>query len=168
MAIMTNRKRTRMILVVAIVIAAGIGAVMGARYAFWRTLGYTLGHALAASDSASACISQEIMAIPDLAGARVEVVYTNCDTLAKEEWVEVYLSRAAVKEGLSHRTLVLSYDPGGRSFANMPLPTITHPAPSTILISISGVSSVEYESRKWENMSIDYVIGKVQYPSKSK
>jgi hypothetical protein len=151
---MGNRKLAKVILVSVV----GLVMVLDAGYALLRNAG---------TSGSPECISEGLMTIPDLAGVRVEVIYTNCDTLAKDEAVKVYFSRADVKgeswfaRWRSHRTLVFWYDPGGRAFPDMPLPSITHPAPSTILISIPEVSSDAYKSRKWQNMSINYAIGKV-------
>jgi hypothetical protein len=151
---MGHKKLAKTILVSIV----GLVVVLGAGYALLR---------IAGTNDSDGCISEEMMTIPDLAGVKAEVVYTNCDTLVKDEAVKVYFSRAAVKgeswlaKWRNRRTLVFWYDPGGRAFPDMPLPLITHPSPSTILISVPEVSSVAYKSRKWENMSIDYAIGKV-------
>lgn len=156
--LMGNRKLTK----VTIASVLGLVVVLAAAYAILRTAGTN-------SPAWPSCISEEMKTIPDLAGMRVEVIYTNCDTLAKTESVKVYLSRAAVKpdswfaQWRSRRTLVFWYDPAGTAFSDMPLPSVTHPAPSTILISVSEVSSVEHKNRKWGNMSIEYAIGKVDY-----
>ena len=121
-------------------------------------------------DDPNTCISEEPKTIPDLSGMKVEIVYTNCDTLAKQEDVSVYFSPAVqgkkswFAKWTNQRTLVFRYDPD-RSDA--PLPSITNPSQSTILISIPEVSSVSYQNRKWKSMSINYEIGKVDYPPKS-
>ena len=118
-----------------------------------------------------ACISEQLETIPNLAGAKVEVVYTNCDTIAKQEDVSVYFSPVTVKEKswfakwTNHRTLIFRYDPGR---PDNPLPSITRSSQSTILISIPDVSSISYQNRKWENMSVNYEIGRVDYPSATK
>src|SRR5579862_1711015 len=164
---MGNRQRAKMILLIVFCMSL-IGA------------GYGLVHMLAPSDwgdrifvrsvimfmpifgrnEPGNCISQQMMTNPDLAGVKVEVVYTNCDTFAKDESVKVYFARAGVK-GVSwfarwrrHTTLVFWYDPGGR--AKTPLPTITSTSPSTILISTPVARDVLYESRTWEEVSINY------------
>jgi hypothetical protein len=149
---MDNRKPAKTMVLVVIVAALAIGAALA------------YGTKCAIFHSPNACISEELMNISDLDGVKVEVIYTNCDTLAKEETVEVYFSRAAVKgdswyaRWRSHRTVVFSYDP---TRWDSQLPSITHPSPSTILISIPAVSSVQYKSRKWQDLSINYAIGKV-------
>jgi hypothetical protein len=145
----------------------GIGAISvlilwGAWRAFLRFTGV---------NDPNACISEQLKTIPDLAGARVEIVYTNCDTLAKQENVSVYFSPAAVKgkswftKWTNRRALVFRYDPGR---PDNPLPSITRPSQSTILISIPEVSSISYQNRKWANMSVNYDIGRVDYPAAAK
>lgn len=119
----------------------------------------------------NACISEQLKTIPDLSGTKVDIVYTNCDTLAKQEDVSVYFSPAAVKrkswfaKWTNRRTLVFRYDPGR---PDNPLPLITHPSQSTILISLPEVSSISYQNRKWTDMSVNYDVGRVDYPTTSK
>ncbi len=156
---MDHKKISKMILVGAAVLVL----VSGVGYVFMRLTGVV---------EPNACISEEKMTIPDLSGAKVEVFYTNCDTMVKDEAISIYFSRAAAKEKSwfagwrNHRRLVFRYDPGGKS--DSPLPSITNPSKSTILISVPEVSSVIYQSRNWESMSIAYEIGKVYYPVNSK
>jgi hypothetical protein len=117
----------------------------------------------------NACISEEKMTVPDLSGTKIEVVYTNCDTLAKTESISIYFSQAKRKSRLAqwqdHRALVFRYDPG--RYDN-PLPSITRPSPSTILISIPEVSSILYQSRDWEDISVVYNLGKMDYSANPK
>jgi hypothetical protein len=140
-----------------------LSAVLGAGYGLLRVTGII---------DPDACISETMMTIPDLSGVEVEVVYVNCDTLAKEEAVSVYFSPSAMKRApwfrrwMYRKTLVFRYDPSGR--ADTPLPSITHPSQSTILISIPRVSSIFYQNQRWENMSINYDIGRVDDPAASK
>lgn len=118
----------------------------------------------------NACISEEKASIPDLAGVKVDIVYTNCDILAKDEALSIYFSRPGKRDLLfgrwrNRRALVFRYDPGK---PDSTLPSITHPSRSTIQISLPEVSSVIYQSRSWEDISIAYEIGKVDYPIVSK
>ena len=119
----------------------------------------------------NACISEAKTNIPDLGGVGVDVFYTNCDTLAKDESISVYFSRSAVKKDSwfarwrNQRALVFRYDPGRY---DDPLPSITRPSLSTILISVPEVSSILYQSQKWQDVSVGYQIGKVYYPATSK
>jgi len=167
---MGNRKRAKKILLIVFctsLMGAGYGLVRMLAASDWGDrifvrMAIMFLPILGGNDS-GACISEQMMTIPNLAGASVDVVYTNCDTFAKDESVKVYFSRAGVKgeSWLSrwrrHKTLVLWYDPGGR--AKTPLPTITNTSPSTILISTPVPCDVLYENRKWESMSIKYAIG---------
>lgn len=132
--------------------------------------GYVLLLAIGFMDP-NACISETKGAIPDLSGARFEIIYTNCDTLAKDEAISVFISRSAVSRDSwfaklrSRRSLVFRYDPGR---PDNPLPHITNPSKSAILISVPEVSSIFYQNQRWQGLSIDYAIGKVDYPKKPK
>jgi hypothetical protein len=119
----------------------------------------------------NACQAEERLKIEDPAGFIFEVVDESCDTLAKDESISVY-AKKAVSNGVwgfaswrNQRTLLFRYDPGR---PDNPLPSIKLPSQTTILISIPEVSSIVYQNRKWENMSVNYEIGKVDYPPKSK
>lgn len=116
----------------------------------------------------NACQAKERLEIKDPSGFTFEVVDESCDTLAKDEAISVY-ARKAVSKGTwgfagerNQRTLLFRYDPGR---PDNPLPSITHPSQTIILISIPEVSSISYENRKWENMSLSYKIGRVDYPA---
>ncbi len=117
------------------------------------------------------CQTEERLKIDDPAGFRFQVEYKSCDTLAKEETISIYATKIASKgAGLfsrwrDQRTLLFRYDPGRW---DNPLPTITRPSQSEILISLPEVSSIEYQNREWEKMSINYAIGRVDYPTASK
>jgi hypothetical protein len=121
--------------------------------------------------SRSACQTEERLKIDDPTGFRFEVEYTSCDTLAKDEGIRVYATKDASKRRgifsrwIDHRTLLFRYDPGRW---DNPLPSITHPSPSTILISIPEVSSIGYQNHEWEKMSVNYEIGRVDYPAASR
>ena len=65
---------------------AGILTVSGAGYVFLRLAGII---------DPGACITERMKTVPNLSGAKVEIIYTNCDTLAKDEAVSIYFSRAA-------------------------------------------------------------------------
>ena len=82
-----GRKKVAKIIVIGVV---GIVAVCGAGYEFLRLAGII---------DPDACISERMQTIPNLSRAKVETVYTNCDTLAKDEAISVYFSRASVNDG---------------------------------------------------------------------
>src|SRR5262249_21280884 len=113
------------------------------------------------------CTSEELQAIPNLAGVGFYVEYVNCDTLTKDESVSVYITSAwedkkRIAKPFSDKTLVFRYDPGGR--ADVPSPLIQASGQDHILISVPDVSSVSFEARKWRHISIDYRIGHIAYP----
>ena len=98
--------------------------------------------------SPGADISGPLLVLNDVDGAGFEVIYTNSDRLAKEEWVNVYVydsgSRSNWLGRLIHRrTLLFSYDPGYPAEK----PHIEAAGPRKIRVSISHVSSVIYQSR---------------------
>ncbi len=115
----------------------------------------------------SLCGQEETRKVEELSGLRFEVTYLSCDTFAKDEAIRVYVDRVASDKFWSlarwrhKRTLLFRYDP---SAENSPLPAVTRPSPSTILISIPEVSSIAYQNRKWENLTVDYKLGRVDYP----
>ena len=140
-----------------LVIAVSIVAVLGVGYLFLRLTGIIVP---------DACISERMKTMPNLSGTKVEIVYTNCDTLAKDEAISVYFSRAAVKEDswyakwFNRRTLVFRYDPGRPSGP----PVIESLRKDRVLISIPEVSSVAIRGDKWRDISIDYKIEHVMNP----
>lgn len=109
------------------------------------------------------------MKIANLSGGDFEVDYTNSDLLAKEEFISVYVSKAEANTGsllskwFPRKTLLLRYDPGN---ADAPLPSISASGPNRISVSIPRVSSIIFQSRTWGQVSIDYEIEHVDYPSK--
>lgn len=110
-------------------------------------------------------ISETMLVLNDVNGAGFEVIYTNSDTLAKEEWVNVYVYDSGSQSNwfnrLIHRkTLLFSYDPGYPAET----PHIEAVGPQDIRISIPRVSSVLYQGRRWKALSVDYQIAKVDYP----
>lgn len=113
------------------------------------------------------CISEERMKISNLGGMEFRTIDTDCDTLAKEEEIGVYVSRSAVgteslfARWLNRKTLIFSYDPG--RYDN-PLPSIQTTGNDRILITVPRVSSINLQNRKWHNVSIDYDIGHIDYP----
>ena len=109
--------------------------------------------------------------VVNLSSLRFEVEDTRCDGLAKDEAIRVYVNDFELHGGWifskwrNKRTLLFDYDPGRW---DNPLPSITRPNPSTILISIPEVSSIHYQSRKWADITVNYHIGQVEYPEPSK
>lgn len=123
--------------------------------------GLVLGRFLLAH---GANISETRLVLNDLNGAGFEVIYTNSDTLAKQEWVNVYVydsgSRSHWLSRLIHpKTLLFSYDPWNSD----DVPRIEATGPRNIRISIPRVSSVIYQNHRWKGLSVDYQIGLIEY-----
>jgi hypothetical protein len=116
------------------------------------------------------CGSEETLKVEELSGLRFEVTHLSCDTLAKDEAIRVYVKDTALDGGWffskwrNQRTLLFRYDPGRW---DNPLPSIARPTQSTILISVPEISSIDYQNRKWANMSVNYQIGRVDFPASS-
>ena len=110
----------------------------------------------------NACLSEQWENIPNISGLRFEIEYKNCDTLAKDEAVSVYVleARRGARDP-NRRALVFRYDPGG--IQNEP-PKITALGNQRILISVPEVSSVSIQRRKWREVAIDYKIGRNMNP----
>jgi hypothetical protein len=112
------------------------------------------------------CISEDRTTISNLSGMEFKIVYTNCDTLTKEEDISVYVSRAAnnrkslLSRWSNRHTLLFRYDPGNYDSA---LPSIRASDGDKILISIPRVSSVSLQRGKWQNVSVDYKIGYIEF-----
>ena len=117
------------------------------------------------------CGSEQTLKVEELSDLKFEVTYLSCDTIAKDVAIRVYAeTKASDRSWLfrkwgNQRVLLFRYEP---SRDDSPLPSITRPSPSTILISIPEVSSIAYQNREWSNMSVDYQIGHVDYPPASK
>ena len=110
-------------------------------------------------------ISETMLVLNDVNGAGFEVIYTNSDTLAKEEWVNVYVYDTGSQSNwlnrrIHRKTLLFSYDPGYPAET----PRIDAVGPRQVRISLSRVSSVLYQGHHWKTLSVDYQIAKVDYP----
>jgi hypothetical protein len=139
--------------------ALGVALALGLVYAGWLAIRYAI--------TRMSCGSEETVKVEELAGLRFEVTYLSCDTIAKDEAIRVY-AEATASDGSwffskwrNRRTLLFRYDPGR---ADAPLPSISCPSQNTILISVPAVSSIDYQNRKWVNMTVNYQIGQVDYP----
>lgn len=114
-----------------------------------------------------ACGSEEKLKVEELSGVRFEVTYLSCDMLAKDEAIRVYAETTAsdgawfFPKWRNKRTLLFRYDP---SREDSPLPRIVRTSQSTVLISIPEVSSISQQEHSWAGMSINYSIGKIDYP----
>ncbi|MGC2161883.1 MAG: hypothetical protein WA634_08250 [Silvibacterium sp.] len=115
----------------------------------------------------SACLTltDVKLTVANLPAVDFEVTDVDCDTLAKDEAVRIYASRAGsgalFAQWFRSKTLLFRYDPGR---PDNPLPLIRATGRSQILISIPEVSSIDVQRKSWNGLSIAYDIGKVDYP----
>jgi hypothetical protein len=148
---MASKNRRRL------VFACIIGSLLGMAYALTRLEGIA---------TADACISEALGTIPNLYGAKFEIISTNCDTLTKDEAIRVYVSRAAA-EGDSwfarwrnRRELIFDYDPAMDERPPVIEPSGNH----RVVISVAKASHIFLQRRTWQNVSIDYRIGRIINP----
>jgi hypothetical protein len=110
-------------------------------------------------------ISETNLELKNLSGADFEVIETDSDTLAKEQFVSVYVcdpvSRSNWLSRLTHRKeLLFRYDPWNW---DEPMPMIEMTKPGRVQISIGRVSEIIYQRHEWKKLSVDYKIGFVKY-----
>ena len=112
----------------------------------------------------SASCQEETIYVASLAHEDVRVVYTNCDTLAKDESISVYLlAHGATRlpslvQWFSTNTLV-KYDPAVQDRG----PTIKDTADGALSITVPRVSSVILQESSWQKRPIQYSIGQIDY-----
>jgi hypothetical protein len=141
----------------------GVLVAIGGIYAIVLVIHFALIHL--------SCTTEERFRIENLSGVSFEVTDTSCDTLAKDENIRIYARKVdPIGAGIfsrwrNQKRLIFRYDPGS---SDNPLPSITRPSQLTILISIPAVSSISEQEHEWENMSVNYDIGHVDYPGASK
>jgi hypothetical protein len=138
-------------------ILAGLGIIA----IIWGTL---IEFGLAPSPYANTTRTE--VRLHNIGGDDYEVTYTSSDTLAKNEWISVYVSKtrsgvdSLVPDWLQKKTLLFRYDPA----ISIDPPAIEEVGPHVIRISISRVSSIFYKRGSWDDLSIEYQIGSVDYP----
>jgi len=104
------------------------------------------------------CISGTLDRVSTPGGLDFEFIYTNCDTLAKEETKSIFLSRGPGLIKRFDENEILRYDG-----SDVP-PTITTINAHTVRISIDHVSSVAFAKDRWEDVTIVYDIGRIDFP----
>lgn len=95
--------------------------------------------------------------IVNLSGFDFEIIETNCDRLAKEDWITIFASKA----GENRKTVLFEYVPNSY---DDPLPVIRVSGDHNITISIPAISSIRVQHFKWQHGSIDYEIGHIDFP----
>jgi hypothetical protein len=110
------------------------------------------------------CLTETESELKDLSGMDFQIQYTNCDTLAKDESMSVYVSDSGTNSSLFHwpskKYLLFRYDPWN---SEEHLPGISISPQKEIMISIPRVSSVMVENRQWKDRNVRYEIGYIQY-----
>ena len=105
----------------------------------------------------NACLTMEHQRISNVSGFDFEISETDCDLVAKDAAISVFISKA----GQSKKTLLFKYVPPGYGT----LPSITAIDDHTIKISIWRVPVIFCRKEKWQTLTIEYAIGVIDYPS---
>ncbi len=107
----------------------------------------------------------ETLSQKSCAGAEFEVIETDSDAIAKQLCVSVYAYNPGsqstwLRRRIHPKTLIFQYEPWN---SDEETPTIEAVKPGKVQISIGRVSHIRYQRRDWNNLSIDYKIGFVEY-----
>ena len=102
------------------------------------------------------CISETHKKISGLSGFDFEVVETDCDALAKDASISVFVS----EPGHANKALLFKYGPAGLG----PDPVISEIDAHSIQVSVPHISDEMFRRESFEGLSINYEIGIVDYP----
>jgi hypothetical protein len=105
--------------------------------------------------SQSHCTTETREKTSNLSGFDFKTTRTACDTSDSTTWVRVSVSLA----GQGKETLLFEFIPD----KDDDIPTISVADPSHIVIMVPMVSSVRLQMHDWQNVHIDYRIGRVRY-----
>ena len=105
----------------------------------------------------TACITETRKRISDLTGFDFEVSETDCDTLAKDAAISVFVSKA----GHRRKALLIKYVPSSYLSA---LPSIRQTGGETFDITIEKVADIFCYTRTWKNLHFNYAINVIEYP----
>ncbi|UWZ86964.1 hypothetical protein [Occallatibacter riparius] len=110
------------------------------------------------------CTSEKKGGLSNVSGVDLEIEYTACDLLAKDEAISVYASpyQPGSKHGtwFRKRTLIFRYDPSGPDEL---LPGFESIGANRILISVPEVSSISVQRHVYGNTTVNYHIGRINY-----
>lgn len=152
---MSERWAGRQIAIGMVVAALGLSASAGAAFLLLRR---------------NTC-TQEVLGITNVSHTRFVIERSDCDVLAKDEFISVYASRLPASPmwrtlgWFNRRSLLFRYDPGDDDH---PLPSITAPGQKQIHIAVPKVSSIVVQNRTWNGEFITYAIGSTYFPNVSK
>ena len=118
--------------------------------------GYLLLAALGLAWTPYSCLATVHQRIAGLSGFDFEISETNCDFLAKEAEMDVFIAKA----GQTQKTLLFKYVPPGFDA----MPAIASLDDHTVQISIWRVPTILCRRDKWETLTVKYNIGVVDYP----
>ena len=133
----------------AIGLVGTVGAVLAAGL-------YLTGMAIGLLPGPWTCLTVARENVSRPSGMTFEMVYVNCDLIAKWERVSIY----AKQRGNIRKTLVFEYAP----VYYEPLPQITVPNDQDILISVASIGSINLQLDRWNGHRILYRIEKIYYP----
>jgi hypothetical protein len=74
--------------------------------------------------------------------------------IAKEEWIDVLVSRARG----TPKTLLLEYVPSRHA-----LPVISAVGANSVRISVARISSLSFRRDQWQRLSVEYDFGVIDY-----
>jgi hypothetical protein len=115
--------------------------------------------------TAWACTSESRGGLSNVSGWDLEIEYTACDLLAKDEAISVYASLhrpdGSQRRWFRKRTLIFRYDPAGPDEL---LPGFESAGPDGILISVPAVSSISVQQHILGNTTVNYHVGRIDYP----
>lgn len=95
------------------------------------------------------------MRIAGPAGAEIEVSQTDCDALAKEFWIDVYISKPG-----SRKTRLIQYDP-----SDVEMPDVWFDGEHVLHIDVGSPAAIFCRRDTWNDLSVVYEIGKIHFPS---
>ena len=105
------------------------------------------------------CLTETRGKISGLLGYDFEISETDCSTLSKDASISVFASKA----GRTNKVLLFKYDPAGVD----ELPMLASVDQRTIQISVPRISIVMFGRDNWEDVSVIYSIGVIDYPAGS-
>ena len=103
------------------------------------------------------CVTNDLKTIADLSGYRLSVKETDCDAIAKTDSIRVFIAKAGQGGG----ELIFQYGP----ILNATPPEFHVNARGDIVIAVSEIADIWVQRSRWRDVSIEYQIGRVQYPS---
>ena len=102
-----------------------------------------------------ACHTSILGKIDNAVSYDFEISNTTFKTLASDDAIAIFISCTSQSE----KTALFKYDPG-----NAELPIIDVVEPRTVVVSVRRSSSVYFRKHRWEDVSIRYDLGHIQYP----